>query len=173
MNLFSEIDPGNAEEMNVVVETPRDSRNKYEMDTATGIFWLDRVIPGAHDYPVEYGLVPQTLSDDGDALDAILLSSFPFFPGAVVPTRPIGVLDMIDSGEEDSKILGVPAKDLRYAHVKDISDVPPHTLKEIEHFFGTYKQLNGKEVVVRGFKGRSEAGALFERARKMYVDKKK
>ncbi|MGH7174818.1 MAG: inorganic diphosphatase, partial [Minisyncoccia bacterium] len=101
MNLF-EIDPGSADEMNVVIETPRGTRNKYELDTKTGIVWLDRVIPGAHDYPVEYGLVPQTLWDDGDALDVILLSSFPFIPGVVVPSRIIGLMDMVDGGEPDA-----------------------------------------------------------------------
>ena len=171
MNLFKKIDPGTVEEMNVVIETPRNSRNKYEMDTETGVIMLDRVIPGAHDYPVEYGLVPQTLSDDGDALDVILLSSFPFLPGVVVPTRVVGLLDMIDGGEQDSKVLGVPVGDPRYAHVKDLADVNPHTLKEIQHFFATYKQLGNKEVIVNGFKDRKAAGEAFARARKAYEDK--
>lgn len=172
MNLFTQVDPGTPEKMNVVIETPRSTRNKYEIDTDTGIVWLDRVIPGAHDYPVEYGLVPQTLSDDGDALDVILVSSFPFLPGVVVPTRVVGMLDMVDGGEPDPKILGVPAGDPRFAHVKELSDVNPHTLKEIEHFFKTYKQLGNKEVITNGFKDRAAAEEVFERSRKAYQEKK-
>jgi inorganic pyrophosphatase len=171
MNLFKEIDPGTASEMNVVIETPRGTRNKYEIDTKTGIVWLDRVLPGAHDYPVEYGLVPQTLSEDGDALDVILLSSFSLLPGVVVPARAVGVMEMIDGGEVDPKILGVPTGDPRFAHIQDLSDVNPHTLREIEHFFKTYKQLASKEVVVNGFKDKSVAATMFENARKAYQDK--
>ena len=158
--------------MHVVIETPRGTRNKYEMDIKTGIISLDRVIPGAHDYPVEYGLVPQTLSEDGDALDVILLSSFPFTPGMVVTARPVGLMDMIDGGEPDPKILGVPVGDPRFTHIKELSDVNPHTLKEVQHFFTTYKQLGNKEVTVHGFKDRAAAEVAFEKAREAYNAKK-
>lgn len=171
MNLFKELDPGTPGKMNVVIETPRATRNKYEIDTKTGVVWLDRVIPGAHDYPVEYGLVPQTLWHDGDALDVILISSFPFAPGVVVPARIVGLMDMVDGGEPDAKVLGVPVGDPRFAHVKELSDVNPHTLKEVAHFFTTYKQLGNKEVVVKGFRDRAGGEAVFAEARRMYGEK--
>ena len=172
MNLLHDIDPGAKDAMNVIIENPRNSKNKYEIDKETGIIALDRVLHTAQDYPVEYGFVPQTHWDDGDALDAIMLSTYPFNPGVMVTMRPVGVLKMIDSGENDDKVLGVPAGDPRFAHVKDIGDVNPHTLKEIEHFFATYKQIQKKEVTVNGFEGKASAEAAFEKARKMYEEQK-
>lgn len=172
MNLLHDIDPGTKEAMNVIIENPRNSKNKYEIDKETGVIALDRVLHTAQDYPVEYGFVPQTHWDDGDALDAILLSTYPFSPGVLVKARPIGVLKMIDSGENDDKVFGVPAGDPRFAHVQDVSDVNPHTLKEIEHFFATYKQIQKKEVIIGGFEGKASAEAAFEKARKMYDEKK-
>ena len=172
MNLLHDIDPGTKEAMNVIIENPRNSKNKYEIHKETGIIALDRVLHTAQDYPVEYGFVPQTHWDDGDALDAIMLSTYPFSPGVLVEMRPVGVLKMIDGGDNDDKVLGVPAGDPRFAHVQDIGDVNPHTLKEIEHFFATYKQIQKKEVKVSGFEGKASAEAAFEKARKMYEEKK-
>src|SRR3989344_72737 len=151
MNLLHDIDPGTKEAMNVIIENPRGSKNKYEIDKKTGLIALDRTMHTAQDFPVEYGFVPQTLWDDGDALDVILLSTNPFFPGVLVRARPIGVVKMIDSGENDYKVIGVPIGDPRFAHVKDVSDVNPHTLKEIKHFFETYKGLQEKVVTIEGF----------------------
>jgi inorganic pyrophosphatase len=172
MNLLTDIAPGTKELMNVIIENPRGSKNKYEIEKQLGILKLDRVLHTAQDYPVEYGFVPQTHWDDGDALDVILLSTYPFAPGVLVEARPIGVLKMVDSGDNDDKVLGVPAGDPRFAQVKDIGDVNPHTLKEIEHFFATYKQVQKKEVIVKGFEGRAEAEAAFDRGVQMYADKK-
>lgn len=172
MNLLHDINPGTKEEMNVIIENPRGSKNKYEIDKTTGVIALDRVLHTAQDYPVDYGFVPQTHWDDGDALDVILLSTYPFNPGILVATRPIGLLKMVDSGENDDKVLGVPVGDPRFAHIKDIADVNAHTLKEIEHFFMTYKQIQKKEVTVSGFEGRASAEAAFEKGRKMYEEKK-
>lgn len=172
MNLLHDIDPGTKDAMNVIIENPRNSKNKYEIDKATGVIALDRVLHTAQDYPVEYGFVPQTHWEDGDALDAIMLSTYPFNPGVLVTMRPVGVLKMIDGGENDDKVLGVPVGDPRFAHVQDIGDVNAHTLKEIEHFFATYKQIQKKEVQVGGFEGKAAAEAAFEKARKMYQDTK-
>jgi inorganic pyrophosphatase len=172
MNLLTDIASGTKEEMNVIIENPRSTKNKYEVDKETGIIALDRVLHTAQDYPVEYGFVPQTHWDDGDALDVILLSTYPFFPGVLVKARAIGLLKMIDGGDNDDKVLGVPVGDPRFAHIKDVSDVNAHTLKEIEHFFATYKQIQKKEVIVNGFEGKAAAEAAFEKARKMYEDKK-
>lgn len=172
MNLLHDIPPGTKDEINVIIENPRGSKNKYEINKETGVITLDRVLHTAQDFPVEYGFVPQTLWDDGDALDMILLSTYPFTTGVIIPTRPVGLLPMIDGGENDYKILGVPVGDPRFANVLDISDVNKHTLKEIEHFFRTYKQLQNKEVTIDGdWQGRDAAEAAFERACKLYQEK--
>lgn len=170
MNLLHDIDPGTKEKMNVIIEIPKGSHNKYEIDKKTGIIKLDRVMHSAQDYPFDYGFVPQTLWDDGDALDVVLLTTYPLAPGILVPARPIGVMRMTDGGEADEKIIAVAAGDPRYAEVGDIRDANQHVLKEIAHFFATYKQIQKKEVVVGDFEGYSAALAAYERSRKLYKD---
>ncbi|MFZ1987714.1 MAG: inorganic diphosphatase [Minisyncoccia bacterium] len=172
MNLLHDLAPGSKEEMTVVIEIPRGSQNKYEIDKETGLIALDRVLHTAQAYPFDYGFVPQTLWDDGDALDVVLLTTYPLLPGIVVHARPVAIMPMIDGGEADEKIIAVPAKDPRFAEVKDLADLNKHTLKEIAHFFTTYKKLQNKEVSVGEFQGKAEAEAAFERACKLYVDKK-
>lgn len=174
MNLLHDIAPGNKDEMNVIVEIPKGSNNKYEIDKETGLIKLDRANYGAAAYPVEYGFVPQTLAEDGDALDVLLLSTYPIHPGVLVEIRPVGFMEMIDDGEVDSKIIGVPAKDRRWEDVKDVEDLNAHTLMELKDFFENLKNLKGKPVVVtvNGFKGKKEAQEAFERAVQMYKDKK-
>ena len=114
--------------------------------------------------------MPQTLWDDGDALDVVLLTTHPLMPGILVPTRPIGIMHMTDGGEADEKIIAVAVGDPRYASVTDITDANQHVLKEIAHFFATYKQIQKKEVIVGEFEGRAAAETAYERARKMYDD---
>ena len=172
MNLLHDIDPGTKEEMNVVIEIPKGSHNKYEIDKKTGIIKLDRVMHSAQDYPFDYGFVPQTLWDDGDALDVVVLTTYPLAPSILVEARPVGILHMVDSGEADEKVIAVASGDPRYAHVKDIADANQHVLKEIAHFFKTYKQIQNKEVTVGEYEGRAAAEAAFDRARKLYDDKK-
>lgn len=156
--------------MNVIIEIPKGAKNKYEIDKHTGLIKLDRVMHSAQDYPFDYGFVPQTLWDDGDALDIVLLTTHPLFPGLLVEARPIGLMHMIDGGMADEKVIAVAAGDPRYADVKDITDANQHVLKEIAHFFATYKQIQKKEVVVGDFENRPVAEAAFLRARKMYND---
>lgn len=170
MNLLHDIDSGTEEAMNAIVEIPRGAHNKYEIDKATGLIKLDRVLHTAQHYPFDYGFVPKTLWDDGDALDVVLLTTHPLLPGILVPARPIGIMHMIDGGEADEKIIAVAEGDPRYAAVKDIADANQHVLKEIAHFFATYKQLQKKEVVVGDFEGRAAAVEAFRRARKLYDD---
>jgi inorganic pyrophosphatase len=172
MNLLHDIAPGTKEEMNVIIEINKGSKNKYEIDKETGLIALDRAMYTAQDYPFDYGFVPQTLWDDGDALDVALLTTYPLFPGVLVRARPVGIMHMIDGGEADEKIIAVPTGDPRFADVKDLSDINPHTLKEISHFFATYKQLQKKEVQVGEFEGKEAAQAAFERACQMYSEKK-
>lgn len=174
MNLLHDVSAGTKEAMNVIIEIPKDSHNKYEIDKKTGLIKLDRANYSAAAYPFDYGFVPQTLWDDDDALDVILLTTYPLNVGVLVEARPVGILNMIDCGDNDDKILAVPAEDKRWDDVKDLGDINKHTLKEFAHFLETYKNLKGKsaKVEINGFKGRAEAEEAFERARKMYTDKK-
>ncbi|TSC67805.1 MAG: inorganic pyrophosphatase [Parcubacteria group bacterium Gr01-1014_72] len=172
MNLLHDIDPGTAEKMNVVIEIGRGSKNKYEIDKETGIIALDRVMHTAQDFPVDYGFVPQTHWDDGDALDVMVLTTYPLLPGILVRVRPVALMNMIDSGDADDKIISVPSDDPRFDDIRDLADVNKHTLKEIEHFYSTYKKLQNKEVKVTGFKGAEEARAAFVRARRLYEEKR-
>ena len=172
MNLLHDIDPGTKEEMNVIIEIPKGSHNKYEIDKKTGIIKLDRVMHSAQDYPFDYGFVPQTLWDDNDALDVVVLTTYPLVSSILVEVRPIGIMHMTDGGEADEKIIAVASGDPRYSEVKDIKDANQHVLKEIAHFFATYKQIQKKEVVVGDFEGREAAEVAFDRARKMYNESK-
>ena len=168
MNLLHDIAPGTADEMNVIIEIPSGSQNKYEIDKETGLIALDRVMHSAQTYPFDYGFVPQTLWDDGDALDVVVLTTVPLAPGILVRVRPVAILPMIDSGEKDDKILAVPVGDPRFAEVNDLADVNKHTLKELAHFFMTYKQIQKKEVTVGDWGDRSTAETAFARGVDMY-----
>jgi len=150
MNLLHDITPGKKvpNEINVIVEINKGSKNKYELDKETGLIMLDRVMFSAQDYPFDYGFVPQTHWHDGDPLDVVLLTTHPLVPGLLLTARPVAVLDMIDDGESDAKILAVPVKDPRFNEIKDLSDVNPHTIEEIKHFFETYKQIQKKTVTI-------------------------
>lgn len=171
MNLLHDIASGTRDEMTAIVECPKGSKNKYEIDKETGLIALDRALHTAQDFPFEYGFVPQTLWDDGDALDVVVLSTYPLFPGALVRVRPVGLMNMLDTGESDDKVIAVPTEDPRFDGIKDIKDINPHTLKEIQHFFETYK-LKKDRVTVSGFLGAEEAKAAFDRSRELYETKK-
>lgn len=154
--------------MNVIIEIPRGSHNKYEIDKETGLIALDRVLYSAQSFPFDYGFVPRTLWDDGDALDVVLLTTHPLPPSMLVRARPVAIMDMVDGGEPDAKVIAVPTDDPRFNHVKDLKDLNPHTAKEISHFFSTYKQLQNKEVRVGDIKGAREAKEAFTRAAELY-----
>ena len=171
MNLWHDIEPGTKDEMNVIIEIPRGSKNKYEIDKETGLIALDRAMYTAQDYPFDYGFVPQTYWEDGDALDVLVLTTYPLSPGVLVRVRPVAVMEMVDDGDGDNKIIGVPVKDPRWEDVKDLGDINKHTLKEIEHFFSTYKKLQNKVVEVKAFKGKKEAQADFEHSLILYKEK--
>lgn len=172
MNLLHDIAAGSKDSMNVIIEINKGSKNKYEIDKETGIIALDRVLHSAQDYPFDYGFVPQTLWDDGDALDVVLLTTYPLLPGILVRARPVAIMHMTDGGEADEKVIAVPVDDPRFADIQDLNDLNKHTLKEIEHFFATYKQIQKKEVVIGGFEGKAAAEAAFDRACQMYQEKK-
>lgn len=173
MNILHDIDPGSPESINVIIEIPKGSKNKYEIDKKTGLIALDRVAHTAQDFPFDYGFIPQTLWHDGDPIDVVLLTTYPLYPGILVRVRPVAVMGMNDSGEEDDKIIAVPVDDPRWNDVKDLKDLNTHTLKEIEHFYSTYKKLQKKEVIVKDFAGKTKATEVFELGIKMYKEAKK
>ncbi|HEY1940123.1 MAG TPA: inorganic diphosphatase [Candidatus Angelobacter sp.] len=137
--------------VNVVIEIPKDSVNKYEYDKQLHVFKLDRTLFSPVHYPGDYGFIPCTLGQDGDPLDVLVLVESPSFPGCLMEVRPIGVLQMVDQGKKDEKILAVAESDPLYTDVKDFSQVFPHKSREIEHFFSIYKALEGKKTEMAGW----------------------
>ena len=172
MNLWHDINPGkSSEEINVIIEINKGSKNKYEIDKETGMIALDRVAHTAQDFPFDYGFVPQTLWDDGDALDVILLTTYPLQPGILVRVRPVAIMGMIDSGDSDDKLIAVPIEDPRWDEVRDLENINKHTLKEMEHFYSTYKKIQEKVVEVTGFKNKDEAKKALDRSIELYKTK--
>ncbi len=141
-----------------VIEIPKGSRNKYEVDHETGRVYLDRVLFTTFVYPTDYGFFENTLGLDGDPVDVLVLLDYPLFPGVGVSVRPVAVFNMTDDGGSDAKVIAVPEKDPRWAHIQDIDDIPEYTKKEIEHFFEHYKDLEpGKWVKTEGWQGQADA----------------
>ncbi|EKE16036.1 MAG: hypothetical protein ACD_11C00054G0026 [uncultured bacterium] len=173
MNLWHEISVGekNPEIVNVVIEIPKGSKNKYEIDKETGLIKLDRAMKTSQDYPFDYGFIPRTLWDDNDALDVVVLTTYPLATGILVEARPVGLMKMIDGGEGDDKLITVPASDPRWDNVKDLKDINSYTLKEIKHFFETYKTIEGKVVEIKGFQNRDKALAAVKKGMKLYNSK--
>lgn len=172
MNLLHDIPAGTADEMNVIIEIPKFSKNKYEIDKETGIIALDRVMHTAQDYPFDYGFVPQTLFDDGDALDVVLVTTHPLAPGILVQARPIGIMEMMDDGERDDKVVAVPVGDPRFNDVQEISDLSNHFPKEMAHFFETYKKVQNKEVSIGEWGNAAAAKEAFAKSRTAYEEDK-
>lgn len=164
------IGPGkhSPELVNAVVEIPFGSRIKYEIDHVTNLVKVDRVLYSPIHYPAEYGYIPHTLADDGDPLDILVMIQGATYPGVIVEARPIGMLRMRDDKGQDDKIMSVAVNDPNYAHVQDLKDLPPHLLREIEHFFLTYKNLEAKDVQSDGWADRAEAHATIEKCIQAY-----
>jgi inorganic pyrophosphatase len=156
------------EAITMIVEIPKGSRNKYEMDHETGEIVLDRMLFTSTRYPADYGFFPDTLAEDGDPLDALAIVSQPTFPGCRIRLRPIGLFLMEDQGQADHKVLGVPLGEPLWAHVFDLEDVPPHLLSELEHFFSVYKDLEDKKTATLGWRPAAEARATIESAQAAY-----
>lgn len=154
------------------IEIPTGSQNKYEYDKELGVFRLDQVLYSPMHYPTEYGYLENTLAEDGDPLDILVLTSFPTFPGCVISSRVIGVLLMSDDKGPDEKLLAVPVDDPRFDKVNSLEDVAPHVLKEIEHFFQVYKDLENKETKIEGWKDADFAAQLYEECQKRYQENK-
>ena len=154
--------------VNVLIEIPAGSKNKYEFDKDLNAFALDRVLYASVQYPYDYGFIPNTLADDGDPLDGMVIMDQPTFPGCVIAARPIGMLGMIDGGDSDEKILCVPDKDPRYANVTSLKDIAQHRLDEIAEFFRTYKNLEKKETKITGWQDVDAVRPLVEQCIKAY-----
>jgi inorganic pyrophosphatase len=168
MNAWHMVDRGTAEKITVIIEIPAHSRNKYEIDKDSGLLKLDRVLHASVHYPADYGFVPQSLWEDGDPLDVVVLTRFPVPPMTIVDARPIGIIDMIDNGEGDSKVIAVPADDPLFKEITDIKQLEPHRLSEIVHFFETYKLLEKKKVEITGTRGAAEAREAVEKGFALY-----
>ncbi|HXV27804.1 MAG TPA: inorganic diphosphatase [bacterium] len=149
----------------VIVEIPKGSRNKYEFDKEKKVFKFDRMLFSAVHYPSDYGFIPDTLAQDGDPLDALILVWEPTFPGCLIEGRPVGLFKMRDEKGPDEKILCVPIKDPLWNHIHSLKDVPPHLLKEIEHFFKVYKDLEKKKTGVEGWQDLESALRVINEAR--------
>lgn len=157
--------------VDALIEIPLGSKNKYELDKATGRIRLDRVLYAAMIYPAEYGIIENTLAPDGDPLDILVICSDPTFPGSIVPARVLGYLDMEDDGKLDYKLISVVDCDPRYDDVTQLEHLSPFVLKEIENFFSNYKILQGVTVKVGQYHGKSDALKIIEECKKAYTAK--
>ena len=171
VNLWHDVDRKSSEEFTAVIEISKGSRVKYEVDKDTGLIMFDRVLYSPMHYSANYGFVPQTLWEDGDPLDVLVLSEEPLVPGCIVKCRALGVLDMIDGGEGDAKVLAVPVKDPRCDHIKDLKDVAPHVLDEIQEMFRVYKNLQKKEVKVGDWTDSKSALDVVKKSFDLYDEK--
>jgi inorganic pyrophosphatase len=159
-------------DVDIMIEIPKGSRNKYEFDHALGRIRLDRMLFTSTGYPADYGFVPDTLAEDGDPIDALVLLGEPTFPGCLVAARVVGVYWMRDEHGPDAKLLCVPASDPRFGHLRDKDDIPSHQLNEIGHFFDVYKDLEpGKSTEGRGWEGRDAATRALRDARDRFADR--
>jgi len=156
-------------EINTVIEIPRGQTNKYEYDKQLNVFRLDRNLYSPVHYPGDYGFVPSTLSDDGDPLDVLVLVDAPSFTGCVMTVRPIGVLKMIDQGSEDEKILAVGLNNPVFKEIKDYTELYPHLLREIEHFFTVYKELEAKATRIQGWYDAAKAREIVTECEERYT----
>lgn len=169
-NLY-DIEPGpdSPEIFRMIVEIPKNSSNKYEYDGELGVFRLDRALYSPLHYPGDYGFVPGTLAEDGDPLDVLAIVDDSSYPGVLLSVRPVGVLDMVDDDEPDQKVLAVPNKNPRFDQIYNMDHVFRHKLREIEHFFTIYKELEGKRTQMLGWHGPREARDLIRVCRERYL----
>ncbi|WP_201747986.1 inorganic diphosphatase [Chitinophaga vietnamensis] len=158
--------------VNAIIEIPKGCRAKYELDKESGLLKLDRVLYSSVYYPANYGFIPQSYCDDHDPLDILVLSQIECVPMCIIEAKVIGVMQMIDGGEADDKIIAVAANDMSVNHINDISELPPHFIEEMRHFFEEYKTLEKKTVIVEEFQNKAKAEEIikqsFEDYRKIF-----
>ena len=170
MNIWHDIDPAEItpEKFTGVIEIPKGSKCKYELDKHTGILQLDRILYTSTHYPANYGFIPRTYGDDGDPLDILLICSEPIEPMTLVRAYPIGVITMMDNGRRDEKIIAIPFSDPNYNHYQSIHDLPSHIFSEMRHFFSVYKQLENKHTSVDVASDKDEAIKIIKKAMESY-----
>ena len=173
-NPWHSVSPGSEvpKVVNAIIEIPKGCRAKYELDKESGLLKLDRVLYSSVYYPANYGFIPQSYCDDHDPLDILVLSQIECVPMCIIEAKIIGVMQMIDGGEADDKIIAVAANDMSVNHINDISELPPHFIDEMRHFFEEYKKLEKKTVVVEEFQNKAKAEKIimqsFEDYRKIF-----
>lgn len=178
-NLWHDVPLGDnaPNEFNTIIEIPKHSSNKYEIDKATGLIKLDRANYGAAPYPFDYGFAPQTLWEDDDALDVIVLTTYPLDVGILVAVRPVGLIKMVDGGDNDDKIIAVPVEDRRWDDVNDLADINSHDLQVFQDFLENYKNLKKSDgsakgvVQINGFENAAAARAAVEKSVTLYAEK--
>lgn len=170
MNPWHDIDLGDRLpfEFSAIIEVPKGSKNKYELDKKTGMIRVDRVLFSSVQYPANYGFIPRTFCEDGDPLDVLVLGQEPVHPLSIMVAKPIGLMKMQDQGEEDDKVIAVHMNDPEYSHYTSIKELPPHRLAEVKRFFEDYKVLEQKKVVVEDFLGPAQAVDSLNAAIKKY-----
>jgi inorganic pyrophosphatase len=168
------IDPGKEAPRVIysIIEIPKGSKGKYEMDKESGLLRLDRVLFSSVHYPANYGFIPQTYCDDHDPLDILVICSIDVFPMCIIEAKVIGAMEMVDGDERDDKIIAVAKNDMSVNYINDISELPPHTLVELKRFFEDYKMLEHKDVIVEQFMNREKAFKIVEESMKLYQEKK-
>jgi len=171
MNLWHDLSSGPElpDVVHAVIEVPKGNRNKYEYSKKAGVIKLDRVLYSPVVYPGDYGFIPRTLFEDGDPMDILVMINEATFPGCVIEARPIGMFKMVDNNENDYKVLAVPATDPNFGEYQDLAQIPKHFPKEVEHFFLTYKHLQGTTVQTLGWVGAAEAKSAIETSRQQYL----
>lgn len=172
-NIWHDMDPKRVtpNDFIAVIEIPKGSKKKYELDKATGLIFLDRILHTSTHYPANYGFIPRTYGDDGDPLDVLLLCSEPLEPLTLVRSFPIGVISMLDNGRNDEKIIAIPFNDPTYNQYTNIDQLPSHIFDEMRHFFSVYKNLENKTTAVKEVSGREEAVKIITAAIENYVEK--
>ncbi len=154
--------------VNAIIEIPKGSKAKYEIDKESGLLKLDRVLFSSVMYPANYGFIPQTYCDDHDPLDILVLCSVDVYPLSIVEAKVVGVMHMVDSGEQDDKIIAVASKDMSVNYIDDLDQLPPHTMTEIVRFFQDYKALEHKNVTVENLMGKEAAHKIIQESLKLY-----
>lgn len=172
-NAWHRVSPGNQLPVfvNAIIEIPKGSKGKYEIDKESGLLRLDRILFSSVMYPANYGFIPRTYCDDQDPLDILVLCSVDVFPMSIIEAKVIGVMRMVDNGEQDDKIIAVAKNDMSVNYIEDLESLPPHTMKEIVRFFQDYKALEHKNVTVEELRGREEAYQVIRESVELYNNK--
>ncbi len=174
MHPWHDVDPGNEAPafVKAIIEIPKGSKGKYELDKTSGLLRLDRVLFSSVHYPANYGFIPRTYCDDHDPLDILVICSIDVLPMSIIEAKVIGAMEMIDGDERDDKIIAVARHDMSVNYINNLSELPPHTLVELKRFFEDYKMLEHKNVIVDQFIKREQAYVIIREGLNLYIDKK-